>query len=78
MDIGAYQLAVEDRVADFDGCVLGKVQVVAGGGCGKDGCLAPGDGVVGFRNRPDIRYDPARPDYPAYFGRSGPIRYPAK
>jgi len=28
--------------------VLGKVQVVAGGGCGKDGCLAPGDGVVGF------------------------------
>ena len=30
------------------------------------------------RNRPDIRYDPARPDYPAYFGRSGPIRYPAK
>ena len=32
----------------FYGCVLGKVEVVAGRGSSEDGCLAPGDGVVGF------------------------------
>ena len=36
MDVGAYLVAVKDNIVDLDGCVLGKVQVVAGGGSGED------------------------------------------
>ena len=41
-------MAVEERIEDLDGCVLGKVKVVAGGGSGKDIGLVPGNGVTGF------------------------------